>query len=204
VELARAEGPIAGLLVAERTALNFLQRLGGVASLTARFVAAVAGTSATIVDTRKTTPGYRALEKAAVAAGGGWNHRRGLDDAFLIKENHVAAAGGIPAALAAVAAGNAEGLPVEIEVRSLDELEQALGSPHRPDRLLLDNFPVSALARAVTRARAVAPSILLEASGGVTLETVRTVAETGVDWISVGALTHSAPALDLSCLIERV
>jgi nicotinate-nucleotide pyrophosphorylase (carboxylating) len=203
VELAWAEGPFAGLLVAERTALNFLQRLGGVATLTARFVAAVAGTGATIVDTRKTTPGYRALEKAAVAAGGGWNHRRGLDDAFLIKENHVAAAGGIPAALAAVAAGNAAGLPVELEVRILDELELALGSPHRPDRLLLDNFPISALARAVTRARAVAPSILLEASGGVTLETVRAVAETGVDWISVGALTHSAPALDLSCLIER-
>jgi nicotinate-nucleotide pyrophosphorylase (carboxylating) len=202
-EVAAAEGPFEALLVAERTALNFLQRLSGVATLTARFVAAVAPTAATIVDTRKTTPGYRALEKAAVVAGGGRNHRRGLDDAFLIKENHVVAAGGIEAALAAVAARNPDRLPVELEIRFLDELDQALASQHRPDRLLLDNFPVPALAAAVARARAASPSILLEASGGVTLDSVRAIAETGVDWISVGALTHSAPALDLSCLIER-
>jgi nicotinate-nucleotide pyrophosphorylase (carboxylating) len=201
--VASVEGPFEALLVGERTALNFLQRLSGVATLTARFVAAVASTRATIVDTRKTTPGHRALEKAAVVAGGGRNHRRGLDDAFLIKENHVAAAGGIVAALSAVAARNPHRLPVELEVRSLDELEEALAAEHPPDRLLLDNFPVPALAAAVARARAGAPSILLEASGGVTLDSVRAIAETGVDWISVGALTHSAPALDLSCLIAR-
>jgi nicotinate-nucleotide pyrophosphorylase (carboxylating) len=201
-EIARAEGSFASLLVAERTALNFLQRLSGVATLTARFVAAVSGTKATIVDTRKTTPGLRALEKAAVVAGGGANHRVGLHDAYLIKENHVAAAGGIAEALRAVAARNPLHLPVEIEVRSLGELDQALEGSDPPDRILLDNFAVPELAHAVERIRAGASGILLEASGGISLETVRAVAETGVDWISVGALTHSAPALDLSCLIE--
>ena len=202
VEVASAEGPFAALLVAERTALNFLQRLSGVATLTARYLAAVAGTRAMIVDTRKTSPGVRALEKAAVRAGGGTKHRSALDDAILIKENHVAAAGGVSAALAAVARGRTPGLPVELEVRSLAELDQALSSADRPDRLLLDNFSLADLARGVARIRATAPSILVEASGGVSLGTVRAIADTGVDWISVGALTHSAPALDLSCLID--
>lgn len=201
MEVARAEGPFAGLLVAERTVLNFLQRLSGVATLTARFVAAVAGTGAAIVDTRKTTPGLRALEKAAVRAGGGTNHRSGLDGAFLIKENHVVAAGGIGPALDAV--GNAlADRPIEIEVRSIAELDEALAHRRRADRILLDNFSVDELARAVTRARTVSRGILLEASGGVTLGNVAAIAATGVDWISVGALTHSAPALDLSCLID--
>ncbi|MFN2420615.1 MAG: carboxylating nicotinate-nucleotide diphosphorylase [Gemmatimonadota bacterium] len=202
VEIARAEGSFASLLVAERTTLNFLRRLSGVATLTARFVAAISVTKATIVDTRKTTPGLRALEKAAVVAGGGANHRMGLRDAYLIKENHVAAAGGITQALRAVAARNPLHLPVEIEVRSLGELDEALECSDPPDRILLDNLAVPELAHAVERVRAGASGILLEASGGISLETVRAVAETGVDWISGGALTHSAPALDLSCLIE--
>ncbi|MFN2383301.1 MAG: carboxylating nicotinate-nucleotide diphosphorylase [Gemmatimonadota bacterium] len=198
----RAEGAFAGLLIAERTALNFLQRLSGVATRTAALVAAIDGSRARIVDTRKTTPGWRALEKAAVRAGGGTNHRFGLHDAYLIKENHIAAAGGIPAALARVAERNPAGRPVEIEVRSLAELEQALTAPDVPGRILCDNFPLAELIRAVERIRAASGDILIEASGNVTLDTVRPIAEAGVDWISVGGLTHSAPALDLSCLIS--
>ncbi len=200
--IALARGAFASLLIAERVALNFLQRLSGVATQARRFSQAVAGTGARIVDTRKTTPGWRALEKAAVRAGGGFNHRMGLYDAYLIKENHVAGAGGIEAALAAAAAGNRARLPIEIEVRSAEELEAVLGSPHPPDRILLDNFGIDDLVPAVRRIRSVASPPLVEASGGISLATVRTVAETGVDWISVGALTHSAPALDLSCLIH--
>lgn len=200
--VAVAEGAFASLLIAERTALNFLQRLSGVATLAARFVAAVAGTGAMIVDTRKTTPGYRALEKAAVRAGGAANHRFGLHDAYLVKENHVVAAGGIAAALAAVAGSDSGRLPVEIEVRSLRELEEALAGPELPDRVLLDNFSIEDLRRAVDRVRERRPGVGTEASGNVSLETVRPIAETGVEWISVGALTHSAPALDLSCSIE--
>ena len=200
--LAFARGPFASLLIAERVALNFLQRLSGVATHAHRFSQAVAGTGARIVDTRKTTPGWRALEKAAVRAGGGFNHRMGLYDAYLIKENHVAGAGGIEAALAAAAARNRARLPVEIEVRSAEELEAVLESPHPPDRILLDNFGIDDLVPAVRRIRSVTNPPLIEASGGISLATVRTVAEAGVDWISVGALTHSAPALDLSCLIE--
>lgn len=200
---ASATGPFASLLIAERTALNFLQRLSGIATLTARYVRAIRGTRARIVDTRKTTPGWRGIEKAAVRAGGGESHRTGLYEAYLVKENHVAAAGGIGEALAAVAGANRDGLPVEIEVRSIAELELALASPHPPDRILLDNFDPVALVEAVRRARAGRADVLLEASGNVDLTTVRAIAESGVDWISVGALTHSAPALDLSCLIER-
>jgi nicotinate-nucleotide pyrophosphorylase (carboxylating) len=200
--IALARGAFASLLVAERVALNFLQRLSGVATQAWRFTQAVAGTGTRIVDTRKTTPGWRALEKAAVRAGGGFNHRMGLYDAFLIKENHVAGAGGIEAALAAAAARNRSRLPVEIEVRSAEELEAVLESPHPPDRILLDNFGIDDLVPAVRRIRSVKSPLLVEASGGISLATVRTVAETGVDWISVGALTHSAPALDLSCLIH--
>ncbi len=201
--VATAEGPFAALLTAERTALNFMQRLSGVATLAARFARSIEGTRARIVDTRKTTPGWRVLEKAAVRAGGGANHRLGLWDAYLIKENHIAAAGGVGPALAAVAGDNRSGLPVEVEVRDLAELEEALSAANPPDRILCDNFDVENLARAVERIRAARPRTLIEASGNVTLDSVRWIARTGVDWISVGALTHSAPALDLSCLIER-
>ncbi len=198
-----ATGSFASLLVAERTALNFLQRLSGIATLTAEFVDAVDGTGAKIVDTRKTTPGWRMLEKAAVAAGGGHNHRMGLYDAYLIKENHLAAAGGISAALERVAAVNTGCQPVELEVASLAEVDAALASASRPNRIMCDNFEIDDLRVAVERIRAADAAILIEASGNVRLDTVRSIATTGVDWISVGALTHSAPALDLSCLIER-
>ncbi len=202
--LTTAEGPFAALLVAERTALNFLQRLSGIASFTALFVEAVRGTRARVVDTRKTTPGWRALEKSAVCAGGGTNHRMGLYDAYLVKENHIAAAGGITAALAAVAAHNVRGRKVETEVRSLAGLAEALAAKPPPDRILCDNFSLPDLSHAVARVRERSETILVEASGNITLATVRAVAESGVDWISVGALTHSAPVLDLSCLIDPV
>ncbi len=202
--LATVEGPFAALLVAERTALNFLQRLSGIASFTALFVEAVRGTRARVVDTRKTTPGWRALEKSAVCAGGGTNHRMGLYDAYLVKENHIAAAGGITAALAAVAAHNVRGRKVETEVRSLAGLAEALAAKPPPDRILCDNFSLPDLSHAVARVRERSETILVEASGNITLATVRAVAESGVGWISVGALTHSAPVLDLSCLIDPV
>lgn len=182
------------VLTGERVALNFLQRLSGIATLTARFVAAVAGTKAVILDTRKTTPGWRALEKYAVRAGGGSNHRMGLYDMVLIKDNHIDAAGGIRAAVAAVRADSAaQLLPVEVEVKSLDELREALACG--VDRILLDNMDSAQMRAAVELA---AGRIPLEASGNMSLERVRDVAETGVDFISVGALTHSSPALDLS------
>lgn len=193
-------GPLRGLLAAERTALNFLGRLSGVATLAARFVEAVAGTGATVTDTRKTTPGWRELEKGAAAAGGARNHRRGLYDMVLIKENHIRAAGGLRAAVArALDAAAREGLEVEVEVTSLTELEEALAAGAR--RLLLDNFPLEELRRAVERGGRHDPRPVLEASGGISLETARAVAETGVDLLSVGAITHSAPALDLSLLV---
>ena len=192
-------GPMRELLALERTALNFLQRLSGVASLTARFVAAVAGTQATVLDTRKTTPGWRMLEKYAVRCGGGRNHRLGLFDAVLIKDNHLAwlAAEDDPIgrALASARAGSPQGTTVEIEVDTLDQLDRALTCG--PDIILVDNLGPDALTEAVRRRDAVAPGVLLEASGGVTLATVASLARTGVDRISVGALTHSAPALDL-------
>jgi nicotinate-nucleotide pyrophosphorylase (carboxylating) len=195
-------GPLGGVLTAERTALNFLARLSGIATLTARFAEAVRGTGCRVTDTRKTTPGWRSLEKAATAAGGAVNHRMGLYDMVLVKENHVRAAGGIGAALERVRERAArEGLEVEIEVTSLEELEEALQAA--PDRILLDNMDPSSLRSAVERVRSRSgPRPLLEASGGVDLDSVREVAETGVDLVSVGALTHSAPALDLSLLVE--
>jgi nicotinate-nucleotide pyrophosphorylase (carboxylating) len=198
----RVLGPLASILTAERAALNFLGHLSGIATHTRRFVDAVAGTGARILDTRKTTPGWRALEKEAVRAGGGTNHRMGLYDFVLIKDNHIAAAGGITAAVERVRASpRATGLPVEVEVTSLDELTEALGL--RVERILLDNMSLGAMADAVRRARVLGPERPeLEASGNVTLETVRSVAETGVDWISVGALTHSAGAADLSLRVE--
>jgi len=201
--VATVEGPLGGLLTAERTALNFLGRLSGIATLTARFVAAVEGTGCRITDTRKTTPGWRRLEKAAVAAGGGANHRFGLYDMVLVKENHIRAAGGVTAVLERVLPpARAEGLPVEIEVTTLEELEQALAAS--PDRILLDNMGPDRLRACVARtASADPPRPLLEASGGVALASVREIAGTGVDVVSVGALTHSAPALDLSLLVEE-
>ena len=190
------EGSARAILTAERTALNFLQRLSGVATMAARCVEAVRGTGATILDTRKTTPGLRALEKAAVAAGGAENHRAGLYDGILIKENHAALAGGVGQAVRR-ALEHAPGMLVEVECRTLDEVDEALaaGAP----RILLDNMSVDELAGAV---RHVAGRAELEASGGVTLETLRDTASTGVDFISVGALTHSAPALDLSLVLQ--
>ena len=194
--------PARALLAAERTALNFLGHLSGVATLTARFVEAVAGTGAAILDTRKTTPGLRALEKAAVVAGGGRNHRLGLYDAILIKENHIAMAGSLAKAVHGARTAQ-PGLAVEVECRNLDEVTYALGTG--ADLLLLDNMDDETLREAVrlrdeNSGAGKGPS--LEASGGVDLDTVRGIAETGVDLISVGALTHSAPTLDFSLLIE--
>jgi nicotinate-nucleotide pyrophosphorylase (carboxylating) len=190
--LARAHANARALLAAERVALNLLGRLSGVATLTRAYVDAVAGTGAVITDTRKTTPGLRALEKYAVRCGGGVNHRFGLDDAILIKDNHVAAAGGVGAAIRRAKAAAGHLVKVEAEVDSLAQLDAALAEA--PDVVMLDNFSLADLAAAVARAQG---KVVLEASGGVSLETVRAIAETGVDVISVGALTHSAPALDI-------
>ncbi len=190
--IARVEADARALLSAERTALNLMGRMCGVATLTARYVEAVRGTSALIVDTRKTTPGLRALEKYAVRCGGGVNHRFGLDDAILIKDNHVAACGGVGAALARAKAVAGHLTPIEVEVDRLHQLDEAL--KHRPTVIMLDNFSLADLREAVRRT---AGRVRLEASGGVTLETVREIALTGVDAISVGALTHSAPVLDI-------
>jgi nicotinate-nucleotide pyrophosphorylase (carboxylating) len=196
-------GSAAALLAAERTALNFLQQLSGVATLTARCVRAVEGTGARILDTRKTTPGLRLLQKRAVLAGGGHNHRIGLYDAILIKENHAAMAGGVGAAVRRANA-HAPGLLLEVECGTEDEVDEALAVAAelgltQDFRILLDNMTPAQLAHAVAR---VAGRAELEASGGFTLETIRAVASTGVDFISVGALTHSAAALDLSLLLE--
>jgi nicotinate-nucleotide pyrophosphorylase (carboxylating) len=190
--LARVNGNARAILAAERVALNLLGRLSGIATLTAAYVEAVAGTGARITDTRKTTPGLRALEKYAVRCGGGVNHRFGLDDAILIKDNHVAACGGVGPALIRAKAAAGHLVKVEVEVDSLLQLDEALA--HAPDVILLDNFALKDLREAVRRT---AGRVVLEASGGVTLATVRAIAATGVDVISVGALTHSAPTLDV-------
>jgi nicotinate-nucleotide pyrophosphorylase (carboxylating) len=192
------EGQARALLTAERTALNFLAHLSGVATMAACAARAVKGTQAKVLDTRKTTPGLRTLEKAAVAAGGAFNHRAGLYDALLIKENHIAAAGGISAAVAhAREAAPTLAATIEVEVRNPQEIAEALaaGVP----RLLLDNMDDAQLRAAVAQ---VSGRAELEASGGVTLQTLRARAQTGVEWISMGALTHSAPALDLSLILE--
>jgi nicotinate-nucleotide pyrophosphorylase (carboxylating) len=189
--VARVTGSERAILTGERVALNFLGRLSGIATLTRRYVDAIAGTDAVVLDTRKTTPGLRALEKHAVATGGGRNHRFGLDDAVLIKDNHLRAAGSLAAAVELVRAASA--LPLEVECETLDQVAEALGLG--VDALLLDNMTLAELREAVAltagRAR-------LEASGGVNLDTIRAIAETGVDEISVGALTHSARSLDVS------
>lgn len=199
-EVVRIIGPLAGILTAERTGLNFLQRLSGIATLTAEFVRKVAGTKVRILDTRKTTPGFRVLEKYAVRAGGGGNHRFGLYDMVLIKENHIAAAGGIASAVEQTRENMKKrdlNLKIEVEVRNLSEVEQVLNLA--VDRLMLDNMSLQKIREAVKLANG---KVELEVSGGVTLETVREIAETGVNYISVGALTHSASSLDLSLLID--
>jgi nicotinate-nucleotide pyrophosphorylase (carboxylating) len=195
-QVLRVEGPARALLTGERTALNLLQRLSGVATLTARYVNAVEGTGVQILDTRKTTPGLRMLEKAAVRAGGGTNHRIGLFDAVLIKENHIAAAGGVRQAIEQARRAYPD-LPLEVECRNPEEIAQALeaGAP----RVLLDNMDPAQLRAAVEQ---VGGRAELEASGRITLETVRAHAVEGLDFISVGALTHSACALDLSLILE--
>jgi nicotinate-nucleotide pyrophosphorylase (carboxylating) len=201
-EVLLASGSARALLAAERTAINFLGHLSGVATLTARYAEAVVGTGTTILDTRKTTPGLRRLEKAAVAAAGGINHRMGLYDAILIKENHIAAAGGLAKAVYAARTAQPE-MAIEVEVRDPDEAAYALGTG--VDRLLLDNMSPESMKEVVALRdqNAGGPDgVSLEASGGITLENVRGVAETGVDFISIGALTHSSPTLDFSMLLE--
>jgi nicotinate-nucleotide pyrophosphorylase (carboxylating) len=191
-------GRARALLSSERTALNFLARLSGVATASARAGREVQGTGARVLDTRKTTPGLRTLEKAAVAAGGAVNHRAGLYDAILIKENHIAAAGGIAAAVERARAAAPElAQTLEVEVRSPQEIDEALAA--NAPRLLLDNMDAAQLRAAVEQVHGRAE---LEASGGVSMETLGALARTGVEWISMGALTHSAPALDLSLLLE--
>jgi nicotinate-nucleotide pyrophosphorylase (carboxylating) len=204
IEVAVAEGPGRALLAAERTALNFLCHLSGVATLTALYVNSVADTRAQILDTRKTTPGLRALEKAAVAAGGGRNHRLGLYDAILIKENHIAIAGGLGEAVGRASEAEPE-RSVEVECRDLAEVAEALDAGAQ--RLLLDNMEPAEMRKAVqlrdSSAEAHGPVATLEASGGITLDNVAGIAASGVEFISVGALTHSAPALDLSMTLDR-
>lgn len=199
---ARVTASARALLTGERVALNLLQRLSGVATLTQRFVRAVAGTGAQILDTRKTTPGLRVLEKYAVRVGGGRNHRNDLGEAVLIKENHIRLAGGVAEALAAAATAKGGAKWIEIEVTNLEELRAALA--HSPDIVLLDNMSPALVQQAVEHVRMNDPArnIRIEASGGITLANVRDFAEAGVDWVSVGALTHSAPAVDLSFEIE--
>jgi len=190
--LGRLAGPARVLLAAERTVLNLVGHLSGVATLTAAYVARVEGTGTVVRDTRKTTPGLRLLEKYAVRRGGGRNHRLGLYDALLVKDNHIRAAGGLAAAVRAARAA-APGLPLEVEAETLDEVAEALEAGC--DLVLLDNMDAANMARAVVMASGRAQT---EASGGITLATVRAVAETGVDYVAVGALTHSAPALDVA------
>jgi nicotinate-nucleotide pyrophosphorylase (carboxylating) len=195
--VAKVVGPGRGMLAAERIALNFLQHLSGVATLTRTFVDAVADTQAIILDTRKTHPGYRVLEKYAVRVGGGQNHRMSLSDMLLVKDNHIEAAGSITAAVERACA-TYPNLPIEVEVKNLDELREVLALD--VDRIMLDNMDLDEMRAAV---RLAAGRVPLEASGGVTLERVAAIAATGVDYISIGALTHSAPALDLSMLVSQ-
>lgn len=195
--LVRLAGPLRAILTAERTALNLMQRLSGIATTTRRYADSIAQSPARVVDTRKTTPGLRVLEKYAVRVGGGVNHRAGLDDGILIKDNHIAAAGSVTEAVARALADAPHGLKVEVEVQDLDQLDEAVAAG--AEAILLDNMSPDMVRDAVTRAGGKA---LLEASGGITLETVSAYAETGVDLISVGALTHSVRSIDLSLEVE--
>lgn len=199
--IARLEGPIRGILAGERVALNFLQRLSGVATLTNHFVKAIAHTDARLLDTRKTTPNLRAMEKFAVAHGGGENHRFGLYDMILIKDTHVRAAGGVGNAIRRVkqSAAAGRGIKIEAEVQSIEEFMEAL--KERPDRIMLDNMTVEVMQRCVDLRNDSGQQTELEASGNVTLDTVKAIAETGVDFISVGSITHSAKALDIHLVI---
>ncbi|MGH1402652.1 MAG: carboxylating nicotinate-nucleotide diphosphorylase [Alphaproteobacteria bacterium] len=197
-EIAIIEGPAAALLTAERSALNFLIHLSGIATLTRRYVLAVQGTKAKIADTRKTLAGLRAVQKYAVRAGGGSNHRFGLDDAILIKDNHIAVAGGITQALNTTKQNAGHTTKIEIEVDTIDQLKDVL-QHGGADIVMLDNFEIDDLKHAID---IIDGRIISEASGGVTLHTVKEIAQTGVDYISVGALTHSAPALDIGLDIE--
>lgn len=200
-EICRISGPARGILIAERVALNFLQRLSGIATATRLFVEAVSGTNAVILDTRKTTPGLRILEKYAVSVGGGGNHRFGLFDMFLIKDNHLKIAPGIGEAVRLARAAGPE-IPIEVEVTTLDELREACASG--VDRVMLDNMSIKEVKEACERVRSfpVGQRPKIEVSGGVTLKTVREIALCGVDYISVGRITHSAPALDMSLELE--
>jgi nicotinate-nucleotide pyrophosphorylase (carboxylating) len=193
VPVFRLVGLARTLLTGERTALNFVQRLSGVATLTRRMADALAGTKCRLLDTRKTTPLWRQFEKAAVRHGGGKNHRFGLSDGILIKDNHIAAAGTVSKAVSRARAGASHGLKIEVEVENLQQLDEALDA--KADIVLLDNFSIELMREAVSRAKG---RVLLEASGGVTLDTIRSIAETGVDFISSGALTHSARAIDMT------
>jgi nicotinate-nucleotide pyrophosphorylase (carboxylating) len=196
---ATAQGPARGILSGERTALNFLRHLSGVATLTGRFVREIEGTGARIVDTRKTTPGFRTLEKAAVRHGGGSNHRTGLYDMILIKDNHIAATGGLTEAVTRCRERlqtHVHALKIEVEAATLDQVDEATRLP--VDRIMLDNMSLETMRKAVDRIRAAGRPIEIEASGALNLDRVRSVAQTGVDIISIGALTHSAPALDIS------
>jgi nicotinate-nucleotide pyrophosphorylase (carboxylating) len=197
--VAEANGPARSLLTAERVALNFLQRMSGIATLTRLYVDAVAGTKAQILDTRKTVPGLRMLDKWAVAVAGGTNHRIGLYDMALIKDNHIVAAGGVTPAVERVRAYDKRRRPIEVEITNFDQLHEALAL--RVDQIMLDNMSLEAMRAAV---RLVGGATPLEASGNVSLETVRAIAETGVDYISVGKLTHSVPALDISFDLSTV
>ena len=195
--IAKVSGNARALLTAERVALNYLGRLSGIATMTRQYVDAIRGTKARIVDTRKTTPGLRAFEKYAVRCGGGFNHRTGLFDAILIKDNHIVAAGGLSKAIEAARAASGHMVKLEVEVDTLEQLDEVLR--HKVDAVLLDNMTPALLAKAVAK---IAGKCLAEASGGVNLSTVRQIAETGVDLISAGALTHSAPVLDLGLDFE--
>jgi len=197
-DIARIEGPIHALLAGERVALNFMSHMSGIATQTAYYVDAVKGTEAKICDTRKTLPGLRLIQKYAVKCGGGYNHRMGLDDAILIKDNHIALAGGITVALDAAQKNAGHTVNIEIEVDSLEQLDEVLahGAAHI---VMLDNFAISDLKKAVKQVNG---KIITEASGGVSMKSVCDIAKTGVDYISIGALTHSAPALDLALDIE--
>lgn len=199
-EFAKIEGPAAALLTGERTALNIMQRLSGIATLTRAFVTRVEGTGARITDTRKTTPGLRLLEKYAVTVGGGFNHRFGLDDGVLIKDNHIALAGGVRRAVELARQSSSHLMKIEVEVASQAQLREALAAP--ADVIMLDNMALEEARESVKLIRDNNPAISIELSGGVSLDNVREFAECGVDLISVGAITHSAPAIDISLKIR--